>query len=37
MYYGFRIVKTFRIFKGKGMVSDYWIVCVFRIINAFEM
>lgn len=30
---GFRKVKAFRIFLGKRMVNEYWIVCVFwRVI-----
>ena len=29
MEYNFRIVKTFRIFIGDGMVNDYRIVCIF--------
>ena len=29
MEYNFKIVKGFRIFIEKGMVNDYWVVCVF--------
>ena len=35
--YGFRIVKAFNIFIGKGMVNDHWIVCVFGIVSVFGM
>ena len=31
MEYNFRILKAFRVFIEKGMVNDFWIVCVFRI------
>ena len=33
IYYGFRIVEAFRIIRGKGMVNDYWIACVFVIVS----
>ena len=32
MQYNFRVVKTFRIVIGKGMVNDYWTVCVYGIV-----
>ena len=35
--YGFRIVKAFNMFIGKGMVNDYWIVCVFGIVSVLGM
>ena len=35
--YGFRIVKAFNMFIGKGMVNDHWIVCVFGIASVFGM
>ena len=35
IYYGFRIVDAFRIIIGKGMVNDYWIMCVFGIVSVF--
>ena len=31
----FRVVKAFRIFTGKGMLNDYWILCVFGVVNVF--
>ena len=35
--YDFRIVEAFRIFIGKGIVNDYWRVCVFVIGSVFGM
>ena len=35
--YGFRTVKAFRILIPKGMVNDYWIVCIFGIVSVFGM
>ena len=37
MQYGFRIIKAFRIFAGKGIVNDYWIVYMFEIVSVFRM
>ena len=31
MEFNLRIVKVFRIFIGKRMISDYWILSVFGI------
>ena len=28
--------KTYRIFIGKGTVSDYWIVCIFGIVSVWD-
>ena len=30
-----KILKAFRIFIEKGMVNDYWIVCLFGIVTVF--
>ena len=35
--YGFKLVKGFRIFTGKMMINDYWIVCVFAAVSVFGM
>ena len=33
----FRIVKAFRMFTGKKMVNDYWVVFVFEIYYGFRI
>ena len=37
MYYGFRIVKVFRIIMGKRVVNGHWIVWVFRRVSVLGM
>ena len=38
MLWGYSMaLKAFRIFAGKGIVNDYWVVYMFEIVSVFRM